>query len=48
MADVEFREVIKIYDKKVKAVDKLSFKCEDKEFFASDLTGAAGYCILVK
>ena len=34
MADVEFREVIKIYDKKVKAVDKLSFKCEDKEFFA--------------
>lgn len=34
MADVEFQEVCKVYDKKVLAVDKLSFLCRSGEFFA--------------
>lgn len=34
MADVEFRNVWKIYDKKVEAVRDLSFLCKEGEFFA--------------
>ncbi|MCI8598268.1 MAG: ABC transporter ATP-binding protein [Lachnospiraceae bacterium] len=34
MADVEFRNVCKIYDKKVHAVEDLSFVCHNGEFFA--------------
>ena len=34
MADMEFRNVWKIYDKKVNAVQDLTFGCKDREFFA--------------
>lgn len=32
MADMEFRNVWKIYDKKVNAVQDLTFGCKDREF----------------
>lgn len=34
MAEIEFRQVYKVYDKKVRAVEQLSFTCKNKEFFA--------------
>lgn len=34
MAEVVFENVVKIYDKKVKAVNELSFTCNNGEFFA--------------
>ena len=34
MADVEFKNVCKVYDKKVKAVKDVNFFCKNKEFFA--------------
>lgn len=34
MAEVVFEKVVKIYDKKVKAVNELSFTCNNGEFFA--------------
>lgn len=34
MADVEFRRVTKVYDKRVTAVQELSFLCHSGEFFA--------------
>ncbi len=34
MAEVEFRQVCKVYDKKVRAVQELSFVCRSGEFFA--------------
>lgn len=34
MADIEFRNVCKIYDKKVKAVREVNFICKDRSFFA--------------
>ena len=34
MADIEFRNVWKIYDNSVEAVQDLSFTCKDHEFLA--------------
>ncbi len=34
MADIEFKKVCKIYDKKVKAVKEVNFVCKNKNFFA--------------
>lgn len=34
MAEIEFRQVCKVYDKKVRAVEQLSFVCRNGDFFA--------------